>query len=158
LAERIYGKMPEAHKSPRPGNADPIKLEIDAKSDVVTQFLEYLYSGQVRKWKIETVVQLHRLASEYDIAELREMCEYHVQQIVSRKNFSKLIKSALDFSSPKMESFCAFYVAANHEHTKDTYKQIKSVDVLQFVAFNATSQAPNRADLDCANFLPMQIT
>lgn len=78
----------------------------DAEPDIFSDFLHYLYTGNVKNLNTESAVDLYTLSDKYQVIELKNNCFKHMIKNISMENFCDFINLSLRHDEKELTDAC----------------------------------------------------
>jgi len=113
LAMRCEGfaKMFEQQKN----TGEFIINEQDCSYDAFLTVLEYLYTGEIANFPVNSISQVFTVAKVYGVDALKVHCASQIQNAVNPENAAQMLVMMEEAGSKEMKQFCLDFIVANRE-------------------------------------------
>lgn len=85
----------------------------DCEPSIFSQFLHFLYCGELESFSDENAFELFAVADKYDVPDLRAMCMEFMKDNLSVDTFCDIIALALQHSEAELIELCTNFFARN---------------------------------------------
>lgn len=92
----------------------------DLDSNILEQFLLYLYSGKIEQVCMDSAIELYKMAEKYAVPSLKQLCASYILDNMSKDFVCKVLLLADQFRDEKFLDGVASFASENGEFLKST--------------------------------------